>query len=75
MVVRVETEDEQGDAVSFFEFEASQRALKSSTPEDSLGLVEVHLPEIGPFQRVVPLEANSGILVYETRAVPITTTD
>jgi hypothetical protein len=74
-VVRVEPENEQRDAVAFFEFQASQRSLKSSTPEDSLGLIEVDLPEVGALQGVVTLEAHSGFLVYKTRAVPITTTD
>jgi hypothetical protein len=44
--VRVETQDEQRHAVAFFEFEASQRSLKSSTPKDPLGLIEVDLPQV-----------------------------
>jgi hypothetical protein len=42
----VEAEQEERDVVALFEFEPTQRALKASTTEDSLGLIQVDLPEV-----------------------------
>jgi len=44
--VGVEAQEKERDVVAFFEFEATQRALKASTTKDSLGLIQVDLPEI-----------------------------
>jgi len=57
--VGIKSQNEQRHTVALFEFEASQRSLKSSTAEDALGLVEVNLPEIGSLQRMVAFETYS----------------
>ena len=55
----VEAEQEERDVVALFEFEATQRALKAATAEDSFGLVQVDLPEVRSLQGMVTFEAHA----------------
>ena len=53
-----EAKEEQGDAAAIFEILAAKGALEAVVAVDALGLVEVHLPQVGPLEGVVALESD-----------------
>jgi hypothetical protein len=70
----VEAQEEEWNTVTLLKFKSSKGAFESVAPVLSFGLIQIDLPEVGTFQRVMPLEPDPGFLIYETRAVPITPT-
>ncbi len=69
-----EAQEEEGNVGTVFEVATTKRLFEAVTAVDAFGAVQVDLPEVGPFERVVPFEANTGRFVDETCTVSIATT-
>jgi hypothetical protein len=71
LIVRIESEEEEGDTVAEFEFLSMQRFGETVAGVLSFGPIQVEPPQIRPLRWVVALESNTGTLVNETGAVPV----
>jgi hypothetical protein len=71
LTLGIKAQKEEGNAVAFFEVAASKGLFKSATAIDALGAIEVHLPQIRSFKRMVALKTNARGLIDEARSIAI----
>jgi len=72
--IRRKTKEEKRNAVSIFEVAPTKRLFETSASVDPLCAVQVDLPEVWSFHRMMALEANSGLLIDKTGAVSVPVT-
>ncbi len=72
--IRGKAQKEEGHPRAVFEVATPKRLFEAVTAVHAFGAVQVNLPQIGPFERVVTFETNAGRLVDETRPVSVATT-